>query len=106
MTRENGTLAAVRKAERLKGRRTACVLGKNPAATAAIGGVDTDNRGMDGENGYPEASAKEAASRTGRGGDEKLSYPPAGINRQALTDFIGTLWDMKRARPKPCGNSG
>ena len=50
---------------------------------------------MDGENGYPEASAKEAASRTGRGGDEKLSYPPAGINRQALTDFIGTLWDMK-----------
>lgn len=66
MTRENGTLAAVRKAERLKGRRTACVLGKNPAATAAIGGMDTDNRGMDGENGYPEASAKEAASRTGR----------------------------------------
>ena len=27
---------------------------------------------------------------------EKLPYPPAGINRQALTDFIGTLWDMKK----------
>ena len=26
---------------------------------------------------------------------EKLPYPPAGINRQALTEFIGTLWDMK-----------
>ena len=29
-------------------------------------------------------------------GDEKLPYPLAGINRQALTDFIGTLWDMKK----------
>ena len=70
MTRENGTPAAVREVESLKGRRIACVLGKNPAATAAIGGVDTGNQGMDGENGYPEASAKEATSRTGRGGED------------------------------------
>ena len=66
VTLENGTPAAVRKAERLKGRRNR-LLGKNPVATAAIGGVDTGNQGMDGENGYPEASAKEAASRIGRG---------------------------------------
>ena len=26
---------------------------------------------------------------------EKLPYPPAEINRQALTDFVGTLWDIK-----------
>ena len=32
---------------------------------------------------------------------EKLPYPPAGINRQALTDFIGTLWDMKKYGPGP-----
>ena len=27
---------------------------------------------------------------------EKLPYPPASINRQALTEFIGTLWDVKK----------
>ena len=24
---------------------------------------------------------------------EKLPYPPAGINRTALTEFVGTLWE-------------
>ena len=69
MTRENGTPTAEQKAELIKGATELLVrvLGKNPATTVVvIDEVDTDNRGMDGENGYPEASAKEAASRTGR----------------------------------------
>ena len=82
------------------------MLGKNPAATAAIGGVDTGNRGMGGEPATRRRRQRKRPPVPAGGGDEKLPYPPAGINRQALTDFIGTLWDMKRARPKPCGSSG
>ena len=95
MTRENGTLAAVRKAEPLKGWRN-CLLGKNPAATAAIGGVDTDNRGMGGEMATLRRRQRKRPPAPAGAGDEKFPYPPAGINRQALTDFIGTLWDMKK----------
>ncbi len=97
MKRENGTLAAVRKAEPLKGRRNRLrVLGKTRLPQPPSAGW-TRTTGAWAANRLPGGSGKGNGLPHRQGaGDEKLPYPPAGINRQALTDFIGTLWDMKK----------
>lgn len=70
VTRENGT--PTRRAERgtHKGATELLVrvLGKNPATTVVvIDEVDTDQLGRGRRNGYPEASAREVASRLPQG---------------------------------------
>lgn len=70
VTRENGTPTAEQKEELIKGATELLVrvLGKNPATTVVvIDEVDTDQLGRGRRNGYPEASAREVASRLPQG---------------------------------------